>query len=237
MLLKETNRKTVKYGATTIEYALHEKEGLKGHYISVDNKAGVVLKGNHVSPDTANKLILKKAKWILNKLKLVGSVNEEDIVTGSRIPYLGKTYYVQLIFNKETKGVAIEFNQSKFKITIGDKNTTQSEIRLAIDQFYRQKSIEKITSRLERWSAKTNLKYQQLRFIKMGKRWGSCTTTNNIIINIEAIKLPYQLIDYVIVHELCHTKVKDHSRKFWAELSKHLLDWRELDERMKEIKM
>ena len=58
-----------------------------------------------------------------------------------------------------------------------------------------------------------------------------------IIINIETIMLPYQLIDYVIVHELCHTKVKDHSRKFWAELSKHLLNWRELDERMKEIKM
>ncbi len=237
MLLKETNRKTVKYGATTIEYSFHEKEGLKGHYISVDNKAGVVLKGNHVSPDIANKLILKKAKWIINKLKVVGSVIEGDIVTGSRIPYLGKTYYVQLIFNKETKGVAIEFNQSKFKITVGDKNISQSEIKLAIDQFYREKSIEKITSRVERWSAKTKLDYKQLRFIKMAKRWGSCTTINHIIINIETIKLPYQLIDYVIVHELCHTKVKDHSKKFWAELSKHLLDWRALDDRMKEIKI
>jgi len=138
---------------------------------------------------------------------------------------------------KETKRVAIEFNQSKFKITLSDKNVTQSEIRLAFEKFYREKSIEKITGRVEKWSAKTNLDYKQLRFIKMGKRWGSCTTTNNIIINIETIKLPYQLIDYVIVHELCHTKVKDHSRKFLAELSKHLLDWRELDERMMEIKM
>ena len=138
---------------------------------------------------------------------------------------------------KETKRVAIEFNQSKFKITLSDKNVTQSEIRLAFEKFYREKSIEKITGRVEKWSAKTNLDYKQLRFIKMGKRWDSCTTTNNIIINIETIKLPYQLIDYVIVHELCHTKVKDHSRKFLAELSKHLLDWRELDERMMEIKM
>ena len=59
--------------------------------------------------------------------------------------------------------------------------------------------------------------------------------TNNIILNTEAIKLPYTLIDYLITHELCHIKVKDHSKKFWAELSKHSANWRILDERINQI--
>ncbi|SFE07263.1 Protein of unknown function DUF45 [Spirosoma endophyticum] len=64
----------------------------------------------------------------------------------------------------------------------------------------------------------------------MSKRWGSCTRTNAIILNPDLIKLPYTLIDYVIVHELCHTKVKSHAKEFWAELSHYMPNWRELDE-------
>jgi predicted metal-dependent hydrolase len=55
---------------------------------------------------------------------------------------------------------------------------------------------------------------------------------NNIILN--PVKLPFTLIDYLIVHELCHTKVKDHSRKFWREVSKHMANWKECDEKFRE---
>lgn len=65
-----------------------------------------------------------------------------------------------------------------------------------------------------------------------GETMGDYTASDTIIININAVKLPYTLIDYVIVHGLCHTKVKNHSKAFWAELSMHLPDWKALDERM-----
>jgi predicted metal-dependent hydrolase len=76
-----------------------------------------------------------------------------------------------------------------------------------------------------------------LQFRKMSKRWGSCTGRNRIIINIEAIKLPFSLIDYLIVHELVHTKVKDHSKAYWALLSRHVRNWKTLDGKMKEMRM
>jgi predicted metal-dependent hydrolase len=70
----------------------------------------------------------------------------------------------------------------------------------------------------------------------MEKSWGSCTPTNTILLNPEVIRLPYSLIAYVLVYELCHTKVKDHSKEYWAELSKHLANWRDLDTRIQRFK-
>lgn len=222
----------VKYGNREIEYSVQVKEGLKSHYITVERGNGVVLKGSKVDDATADKLILKKAKWILDKMDLVRSVPEGDIVTGSRIPYLGRRYYVEVIVKPEMSGVEIEFTHSKFRIFLNRDSQVQKEIEHALYEFYREKAEEKVTPRVLRWSKQTGLEFNQLHFRKMNKRWGSCTSANNIIINLEAMKLPFTLIDYLIVHELCHTKIKNHTKEYWAEVSKHIPNWKVLDAKM-----
>lgn len=222
----------VKYGAKVIRYSIEERDNLKAHYISVEKNAGVVLKGKAVSALKADQLILKKAKWILDKLNLVSSIEEGDIVTGSRIPYLGKRFYTRLLFDAQVQKAAVSFNHSQFNITVNPSGDVQQDIKEALVSFYRVKAKEKIAPRIKKWSKLTGLVYKEARFMKLEKRWGSCTDSNNIILNINCIRLPYTLIDYVIVHELCHTKVKSHSKEFWAELSKHLPNWKELDERI-----
>lgn len=222
----------VKYGNRMINYTIQEKDGLKAHYISVERKHGVVLKGSKVDAATADKLILKKAKWILEKLALVHEFPVGDIVTGSRIPYLGRYYYTEVLFNPDISGAGIEFTHSKFRISVNPDSNVQQEIEDAIHEFYRQKAEEKLLPRVKRWAKHTGLEYNQLYFRRMEKRWGSCTPANNIILNLEAMKLPFTLIDYLIVHELCHTRIKNHTKEFWAEVSKHISNWKELDGRM-----
>ena len=80
------------YGSKTIDYTVEHKDGLRAHYISVEKANGVVLRGKAVTSEMADKLILKKARWILEKLQLVRSIGEEDIVTGSRLPYIGRPW-------------------------------------------------------------------------------------------------------------------------------------------------
>ncbi len=228
---------SVTYGHKTIDYTVLEKEQLKSHYITVEKSTGVVLKGKLIPEAKAQQLILKKAKWILDKLELVSSIGHEDIVTGSRIQYLGRKYYVEVIKKEDTEIITIDFTASKFKVYVPQHLNNQQAIKQAFNNFIITKAKEKIAPRVRKWAKKTRLKFNELKFRRLEKRWGSCTASNNIIINVDAIKLPYSLIDYIIVHELVHTKVKSHSKEFWAELSKHIQNWKELDQRMYGMKL
>lgn len=227
----------VKYGNKTIEYSIVEKVGLKSHYITVERGAGVVLKGEPVSLIKSQQLISKKASWILDKLDLVELRGEDEVVTGSRIQYLGRKYYIELKIDDSLNEIGIDFTEFKFKITTPSTLNTQDNLSLSLQEFFHEKAIEKITPRVNKWVKKTGLSINNLRFHKLEKRWGSCTPNNSIKINIDAVKLPYSLIDYLIVHELVHTKIKNHSKEFWAELSKHLPNWKRLDEQMMGMKL
>ncbi|MBI6117862.1 M48 family metallopeptidase [Salegentibacter maritimus] len=226
----------VLYGNKTIDYSIQERNGLKSHYITVERGNGVVLKGEPISVEKSQQLVLKKAKWIIDKLNLVETIEDGEIVTGSRIQYLGRRYYTQIFQDNTVSSVSIDFNESKFKIIVPE-DYSQNDIQKALQSFFRIKAEEKLTPRIKKWSRETGLNYDGLRFIQMNKRWGSCTPSNNIHINIDAIKLPWSLIDYLIVHELTHTRIKNHSKEFWLELSKHLPKWKELDERMTGMKI
>ena len=228
---------SVQYGNKTIEYSIQVKEGLKSHYISVEKGVGVILRGKAIPLEQSNKLILKKAKWILEKLELVRSISDDEIVTGSRIQYLGKKYYVDILPVDGEKRISIDFTESKFRVNVPQHLNNQDEIKKAFEKFYKEKVAEKLIPRFKKWSKVTGLVYNELKFMKLEKRWGSCSPSNKININVNAIKLPFSLIDYLIVHELVHTKVKNHSKKFWAELSKHIINWKELDEKMYGMKM
>ena len=75
--------------------------------------------------------------------------------------------------------------------------------------------------RLGYFSEKHSFSYNRVGFRCQKTRWGSCSGKNNLSLNVNIAFLPEELQDYVLLHELVHTKVKNHSRKFWAELDKY----------------
>lgn len=232
-----TNIYSIFYGDRIINYIVQECPNLKAHYISVSRDDGVVLKGPRLSTVEAERFILKKARWILEKIELVRAINVDDIVTGSRISYLGKNYYTEVIFNPTHSAVDIDFNHSRFRVEIGSTENVQVAIQRELETFYRKKAQEKIAPRVRLLASQSGLFFSDLKFRKMSKRWGSCTNNDTIILNPDIVKLPYTLIDYIIIHELCHTKVKSHSKFFWAELALHIPNWKELDSRINLLKL
>lgn len=87
---------------------------------------------------------------------------------------------------------------------------------------------EIVSNKLDRWSDKLALPYEDFAIKKHKSRWGSCSSKNRLSFNYKIIFLPSDLQDYVIVHELCHTVRKDHSKFFWALVSKSLPDYGKL---------
>ena len=85
-----------------------------------------------------------------------------------------------------------------------------------------EKTQNDLFERLDYFSKKHNLSYNRSGFRCQKTRWGSCSGKNNVNLNVNIAFLPEELQDYVLLHELVHTKVKNHSRKFWAELDKYM---------------
>ena len=92
-----------------------------------------------------------------------------------------------------------------------------------------------LIDRLNFLSQKYGFNYNRV-FIKNQKtRWGSCSAKNNINLNISLVRLPEELIDYTILHELVHTRIKNHSPKFWSEMDRLVGDARKLRTQLNEF--
>jgi predicted metal-dependent hydrolase len=96
----------------------------------------------------------------------------------------------------------------------------------------RKAACRQLVERLEQLSRQHGFAYNRV-FIKNQKtRWGSCSNKNNINLNINLIRLPSELIDYTILHELVHTRVKNHGPDFWRQLEAVLAGARQLDKKL-----
>lgn len=221
----------IEYGTTTIEYEIERKKSLKNTYINVD-KNGVLVKTNDETElKSIQELVLKKSSWIVKHLEGYKNTLDVEIVTGARLYYLGKSYYVEVLEDDVDK-VSVEFTHSKFKITVPLK-CNQVIINKAIDTFYKEKAVKKITPLVKKYSKIMEVQPEHITFRKAEKRWGSCSSTNRISFNYHLMKISSSLIEYVVIHELSHIKHKNHSREFWKVVKNYLADYKVKEEKIK----
>ena len=127
----------------------------------------------------------------------------------------------------------IQKNLSKMKQVEQEYNS----IGLISSNIDRAKAKITLVNRLSELAEKHGFNYNKV-FIKNQKTlWGSCSPKNNINLNMKLLKLPVELIDYVILHELVHTRINNHSRRFWAELNRFLGDAKRFDRQLKNYKI
>jgi predicted metal-dependent hydrolase len=113
-----------------------------------------------------------------------------------------------------------------------------AHIEQAADAFNRQAPINRavariiIVERLEELARRHGFTYNKVFVRNQKTRWGSCSARNNINLNVNLIRLPAELMDYTILHELVHTRIKDHSPRFWQELAKYIDDPRQVDQQL-----
>ncbi|MDC0145065.1 M48 family metallopeptidase [bacterium] len=111
------------------------------------------------------------------------------------------------------------------------KNKTKLE---EVDKNYARKILKQ---RLDQLCEKHNFLYGNLSIRNQKTRWGSCSAKNNISLNAKLTSLPKELMDYVILHELVHTRVKNHSKDFWGTLDKYVQNSKKIDKKLKKYSL
>jgi len=143
--------------------------------------------------------------------------------------YFGEPLSLRLIPSVSWKS-SIKLNGNQLEITL-HKAISQTEGRKAIkktvEEFYKTKASEVIHDRLEFFNEHYGLEFKRVTFRNQKTRWGSCSAAKNLNFNWRLIMAPIEIIDYVVVHELCHLKYMNHSAAFWKLVSEEVSDYKE----------
>ena len=132
--------------------------------------------------------------------------------TGVRVAVPSGVSFNKAIDIANSKSSWIKRNQDKLK-ALEKQRSEMGEITNV------QEAKETIRNRLKELSEQHGYSYNKVFIREQKTRWGSCSAKNNINLNLKLVLLPEHLMDYVILHELAHTKHKNHSQQFWSELN------------------
>jgi hypothetical protein len=116
----------------------------------------------------------------------------------------------------------IYFDKTKFETPYEN----EAEIKAALEKWYKKNAKKILTERTNYFANLYSLPYRSIKINSAKTRWGSCSSKNDINYSWKLIQAPIEVVDYVIIHELVHTKIKNHSQHFWDAVAKIYPDFR-----------
>lgn len=179
--------------------------------LSVLKDGNVVIKAPiNMKDDVINKFVAEKQDWIREKLFIINKTMSkfDDVVHYRKFLLYGNRYSLLLTDIKK-----IETNDN-FQILFPIK-VEKEKILKTLKTWYKKIAKQILQDRLEYVQSRVKLKANLMKIGDSKGRWGSCNSKGVISFNFRVIMLPPQIIDYVIVHELCHLVEMNHSKNFW----------------------
>lgn len=161
--------------------------------------------------------------------------SEREYVSGETLYVWGKQYYLQVAYGN--KGNHLELSGNKAILTVRKQSTAKQRENF-VNEWYRQLLKTEVEKYLPKWEKITGLKCSGWQSKYMTTKWGTCnTSTCKIWLNLQLAKKPIECLEYVILHELAHLKVKNHGPEFVEILDQHMPFWRECKKRLNDSKL
>lgn len=207
---------------------LYKRRGNRSLRLSVTPMGEIRVSMPHWLPYKAGEqFALSKAAWILEHQS---ATPQTGLQHGQKI---GKAHHLYFETRSDTTKVTTRLGAGEVRVahpptlSPNHQNVQQHALRASL-RALRKEAEQLLPQRLQALAAKTGLIYRNVGVKQLKGRWGSCSSEKDITLNVFLMQLPWNLIDYVLVHELTHTKVMRHGPPFWRELESHVPAARQL---------
>ena len=221
---------SIAYGTTTIHYELiYAKRKTLAIHVYPDGH--VEVKAPLGTPlERVEAAVHKRASWIVRQQKQFQIYAKPNplprrSVSGEAYRYLGRQYRLKVI---EDQVERVQLSRGFLTVFVRQVEN-KAWIAVLVDQWYRAQAERVFAERLDVCLARVEslgIARPELSIRAMKTRWGSCTAKGHILLNPKLMQMPKDLIDYVVLHELCHLKELNHSAAFYALLDRVLPEWR-----------
>jgi predicted metal-dependent hydrolase len=128
-----------------------------------------------------------------------------------------KLHSITVIEGSENK-TKVNFNEIEIRLADFDSQSSRSYLENVMVGIYRFEAKKLLPPRINELAQKHGFQFNKITIRNNKRNWGSCSSRNNISLNLQMMKLPDELIDYILLHELVHTKIKNHGPQFWQKL-------------------
>ncbi len=168
-----------------------------------------------------NAFIESKIAWINDKKSLIlksPPVPTRQFVSGEKFWLFGELIPLRVVDDQKTALI--------FKEEFHLSSKSQGQASILFQNWYRAKARTVITQRVELLANRYGFKYGRIRISSARNRWGSCSSLGTLSFTWRLVMAPLEVIDYVVIHELVHLKIKNHSAAFWLEVGRLMPDYR-----------
>ena len=215
-----------------IEYDIIRSQRSTADIIIERDGSIVVRAPEWVDDEQVANIVESKHYWIYQGLAEWRDLNATRVLreytNGEGFLYLGRGYRLLLAGEQEAP---LQLKKGRFSLRRDLVEGGEiAAARTAFRDFYVAKGLERLTARTEYYAPKVGVTPGQLDVRELGHRWASCSSSGDLAFNWKCMMAPQTIIDYVVVHELCHLHHRDHTDAFWNEVDKVMPDFRERKE-------
>lgn len=198
--------------------------------IKITNKGEVIITSPFgISEETIENIVKKKSSWILGKLNIIKSEMSQKktfLENGYKLLYLGIQLKLELICKKQDN-CDFFIDNGSFKVYFDDNiGLDENAIKNHIINIYKKQAEKILIERTKVYSKLINAYPLKITIKSQKTLWGSCSSKKNINYNYKIIMAPMEIVDYIVVHELCHLIHMNHSRQYWNTVQSILPDYK-----------
>lgn len=182
-----------------------------------------------ISQEHIEEMVKAKQLWIYKTLAEWRDLNAARVVrdfrNGEGFLYLGRSYRLSLVTHQKEPLLLKNgrFNLRRDLVAHGEISYAQAAFR----DYYIVKGRERISQRVTYYAPKVGIVPKSIDVRELGHRWASCSSRGHLTFHWKCMMAPQTIIDYIVVHELCHFHYRDHTDAFWNEVDKVLPDFQE----------